>query len=143
MWVVVLDVTRPRSFDFDRLCSLGRIDLSILMVDEGAEAEAEGAEAKAEGATGLWSTPACPSTLSSMYCVGGLGGCRGGWTRALIGGAENCIVIPAVLHQVALLMFLSLPGNPPLSASVPTLSSAIRMPSPGTLYCFSTLMHKR
>jgi hypothetical protein len=63
----VLDVTRPRSFDFDRLCSLGRIDLSILMVDEGAEAEAE-------GATGLWSTPACPSTLSSMYCVGGLGG---------------------------------------------------------------------
>jgi hypothetical protein len=47
MWVVVLDVTRPRSFDFDRLCSLGKMDLSILMVDEGAGA---GAAEAIEGA---------------------------------------------------------------------------------------------
>jgi hypothetical protein len=33
---VVLDVTRLMSLDFDRLCSLGNSDLSILMVDEGA-----------------------------------------------------------------------------------------------------------
>lgn len=45
---MVLDVTRPMSLDFDRLCSLGKIDLSILMVDEGAgPAEAiEGAAAE-------------------------------------------------------------------------------------------------
>jgi len=56
--------------------------------------------------------------------------------RAWIKGGEECIVIPAVLERLGLLTFLALPGNPPLSALVPTLSSAIRMPSacPGTLY---------
>ena len=66
---MVLDGTRPRSFDFDRLCSLGKIDLSILMVDEAAEG-AVGACAGVEGASaGLWSRPGCPLTLSSMYCL--------------------------------------------------------------------------